>query len=276
MRGILYGDTFRVPIGRIRIDWNHPLANGLILCLVRGEWVDIAGTSWVIGLTQQVASGLYGAGPEGMGYAGGPAAWTTALPASHSLEVTPISYYTRGWFTTQASGTGSLQGTSFQQPNVTPFVVTGIGLDGTGPPAKLQAKWNTAGVVQSLTSSGAAFSANSLCSAGASFPLPGGNTLVYQNGVQTGSLSFGGNPANFTATSNYTNGDANFVRYVQYVWSRVLTAAEFLWLHNSPYELLIPVDSEMSELGSPIPPLPTMPVPELSIPVRDRVKMIGY
>lgn len=277
MRGIFYGDTLRVPIGRVKVDKNHPLAMGLITCSVRGEWVDIANTAAVwVGLTQQQPTLTYGVGPDGPGLSGIAAAFTPSMTAQNPLLTQPTSYYVRGFFTTQASGTGALISITYQIPNVSPFTVTGVGLDGTGPPAKAQAKWNTAGVVQTLTSSGAGFSAGSLCSVGVSFPSPGGNTIIYQNGVQTGSGSFGGNPAVFTATSNFHLGDANYVRYVQFSWNRVLTAAEFAWLHYSPYDFLIPVDSQMPELGSPTPPLPTMPVPELSIPVRYKFKMSGY
>lgn len=250
----------RVPSGRAKIDWTHPLANGLIGCWV---W----GTSGGINLTG-ASPDLTRSSPvtDGVG-ADGPALGFTAAPST-MLALAPPAF--KSW--TEMSMFGRLRTHPSNLPNDYPMVI-GVTYDNAnGAPyatacimrrpsnPNYMAFTNSAG---SIASTGEwAGTPGNTDNIGANFKV-GGNIDLYANGTLVLQSTLPSAP-NTTATAqlgcgigvvNTGSGVLNATAlYVGYIWNRVLSADEHMALHLDPYCFLIyPEDEVFVALAGPPP-----------------------
>jgi hypothetical protein len=247
------------PPGVSRIDWSHPLAQGLIGAWVPGisGGVDISDlgpnltfdTSAVVtptsdgpGLTSTAAnSGMFG----------------TATPAFKSW--TEFSIFWRGvLYGVSGTGNCSLAGVSFATPEATPFVIATI-IDNPSIAGSLALQWNSGGSFANTAASSVNLSTNAVQTAGATFKA-GGNAQLYINGKADVSAAFGASGPTSGATSIVEVGEyhpqaarsMNGTSNVAFFWNRQLSADEMVLLDRDPYCFLVPAEPEMPQLPRPI------------------------
>lgn len=256
------------------VNWRHPLAKSLIVCYYptinpAGRITNLAfpGAGDLTTRTGDSAKSL-AATPEGFGI---PFTTTTASQASGPLPSTwhqnATSVFVRG----QCNGqSGSLQlgvwigsiGTDYNW-------VVGQGAQGASPGSMWIAHTNA--VNTQFTTANSLFNTGQMTSFGGTF-LQGSNPLAYVNG--TPQPLTGAFPVNNTYPGSNTlafgeQGSGNKVNStltIGYVWQRILTPQEYIYLDNNPYSLLLwPSDLAVAMISKPQAVTPATVVPSKSM-----------
>lgn len=256
-----------VPTGRLKIDWSHPLANGLIGCWVPAlmPFIDLTGINADLSVFHGPAA--MDVGPEGPycpGYnyngLGGSNLWVSpALPSnSPFLNWNKFSVYYRGERDGRTALLGNGQCYFFYvsydgvNPNF-PYQVFQIGDPNGNDLSNVKPSWND-GTNSNASTTGTSLASQSYGTVSMlATAQVGGNVITYQRGVQVDSTSFGSSSSPIsTANAQINLGGWNFqtretptAAYVYYAWNRVLSASEAAWIDQDPYCFLIPVEGEM-------------------------------
>lgn len=250
---LLAPGIFQVPTGQLTIDYTHPLANGLMLCLVPGVMGGVDLTGNVPLFTATPASVM---GPEGSGLSGGINATTPT--ANYPQFTTPheISLYVRGHVFSVSTTFDGWLGVNYNQPITAPFNIFLLGNNATAGQAWMI--FNNGGT----QTSGATFNyAAGPLSAGGTGSVSGNAMITYHNGLSVGQVAYG--TPNATSTSyvtafgpTVTNG---ITFYCGYMWNRALTPAEMAWIDADPYAFLVPAEYDLT-VGMFVAPPPPPPV----------------
>lgn len=250
----------QVPIGRLKIDWTHPLAQGLLCCYVPGAMGghDVTGQGptlvWASPTNPTMAMG-----PEGPGsytnLAGNASLEATATPALKSWT-TEFSMYMRAFQPAASTSTCNPFNITYDNAQSFPYFVAGFQLNSgaTGASGNYYVVANSGGSPSNANFAGTT-SVGAQYSLGATI-LVGGNITPYLNGAAGSTTSFGASAPTSTSTAticlnNIVAGGGrgtNSVIYIACCWGRVLTADEMAWLDMEPYSFLIPAEAEMPAL----------------------------
>jgi len=243
----------QTPRGPVKIDWSHPLAQGLIGCWLPGisGGIDLTGINPSLVARTASKTGVAVEGPglvsdavnTGMkGVVGNTSPLTTWTDG--------FSIYYRGYKLGSGNNNCDILSIFYDSAGNFPFNVAGLTDPSTGQVATV---WNHGGSL----SQGTAKSVNNpgLNSLGGTFKV-GGNAVLYQSGVATDTTAFGSGAPTSTATSTVcidTRADLssqwqNSVCYVGYFWNRELSADEMAMLDADPYGFLVPAEGEMPQL----------------------------
>jgi hypothetical protein len=251
-----------VPIGRLAIDWSHPLANGLLACYVPGAMggINIANPGNGDIARDTAAAPFNGVGVEGAGL-------TTTVANSGMFAFAPVSFkglgayslYYRAFVLGNSSASCSLLGMSYDNAGGSPYVLVEIGAAGGGTTAApLSLGWNVAGTLVSDLAIIPAFTANTIASVGATF-TNNGNVVGYSGGVNRGAAAWGsGLPASaltsqieFNTYGGAATRFSNTTAFIGCIWSRALSDSEMAQLDADPYGFLIPAEAELPVVFSP-------------------------
>lgn len=159
---------------------------------------------------------------------------TLAKPTSSA------SIYWRGVLSGASNFVG-LIGTSFNNVGGSPF--QGYLLVANLNANSMQASWNSGGTANNVTAGITA--SNNIVSIAATFQQ-GGSTVLYINGKQVNSGSFGASAITYTSTSqmmfcSYTAVPTRplfGLGLIGCCWNRVLSAQEMMAMHLAPYQFL--------------------------------------
>ena len=252
------GRTLLIPAwGRPRIDWTHPLANGLISCFVPGVAAGVDPTSTVGDLTADT-SVVLGVSQEG------PALVTTVvhgglyktggLPSSIT-GYNQLSLYWRGYPLGNQNTYTLWFGVEYSNTNSNPYHIASITSPG---PTTVWLEWNSGGSYSHL-GGGYVYSSGVNRLAG-TFKV-GGNASLYINGVLQEAKSFGASPPTADASATLclqsappnTDRPNNAACFLSLIYNRELSAAEVAALDADPYGFLIWDEQEWPTLsaGSP-------------------------
>lgn len=231
----------RPPSG-VRIDWSHPLANGLVMAYLPREGIssliDIVTGTPAGPLTVTVGYN-YRSGPQGMeGFGSTTGGFvfggTSSFPASWPSS-TSCSLLWRGWIETAMSGTnprfcgfgGATSVLALRRVSATDFDVRAqsgaTGFSVTSSTALLSSKMNTPLTIAGVRSIGT-----------------GGYTDAYLNGVEIGGrhstdVAPPGTPATTFSISGFASASSGAFTSEVYAWSRPLGSDELVWLTAEPY-----------------------------------------
>jgi len=228
-----------LPVGPLKIDWSHPLTNGLMACYVPGVMggINLVGNGGnIIGGTTADFWSNSVEGPSARIVASdsqllGPA------PASWAAS-TEFSIYTR--YFVSGSTLGANPRMAAIEPNNTngsPFCLVCI----LSLSSALSVAWNTGGSFTSV-GFGTSWTANTVKSLGATFKV-NGSVITYDGGVSVGTgASFGASAPTSTVPTvligGLTTGGSNVVNgnnFISCFWNRVLSADEMAAIDADPY-----------------------------------------
>lgn len=241
----------RVPSGKVKINWTHPLATGLIGCWV---WGVSGGINLVGGSPDLIRSSSVTDSPD----ADGPALGFTTNPST-MLALAPPAF--TSW--TEMAMFGRLRTHPSNLPSDYPMVIGTTYDNAGGAPyaiacimrrpsnSNYMAFSNSAGTIAS-TGEWAGTPGNT-DNIGANFKV-GGNIDLYANGPLVLQSTLPSAP-NTTSTAQLGCGvgvvspgsgvlQATSL-YVGYIWNRVLSADEHMTLHLDPYCFLIYPEDEL-------------------------------
>jgi hypothetical protein len=252
-QNLLDPGSFQVPIGRLAIDWTHPLANGLIGCWVPGVmWgIDLVGNAH-LAASNTAKTNL---SSEGVGYWSQNSGLYNGSPSSYVMSWNSASLYWRGQLPASDPGTIPSFATVRSQ-NIRDAIsirsladITNVGAGSSNGTTAL-----TAGGVN-LTSY-----LNKVISMGATTSV-GDFLKFYLNGVfqtqaaQTSAPTLADSAIEIGSWNAPTSRVGVNITTCMYYWKdRVLTASEMAWLNVAPYDFLIPQEEEMPVIFSPPPP----------------------
>jgi hypothetical protein len=238
--------VLHVPTGRLWIDWQHPLANGLAMAFVGDCAYDLARPSTT---TINTATNFK----------------TTITPEGPATQEIIYNYDCSSIFTSNPNSAISIycRGLVISAGANFPYVfgtIDNSGVDhlsifGNTSFGSVQGTWNDSAKLLVLRTIGAFPTFVSLGMAG----TINGTMFGYSDGVQTNTTTFGTTFGTFTHPPNSvvigTGGSSHNIVSTNcgYIWQRQLTADEMLWLHVEPYAFLVPDVSSMMFPGSLLP-----------------------
>jgi hypothetical protein len=241
------------PTGRARVDWRHPLANGLVACYLPGitmQGLNLAGLGGDLALVSTaLAPAVTRDGPA---WASTTAANGLKAPAPAAFLANTVSYYWRGVLSSATPDDTVLIGIQFADPETGPFHYASITTQQGA--LRLGTEWNSGGVhtVGSPFTYTAGFN-----SIGATF-TPGGNANLYSGGVLAIFNTFGASNPSSSATSaivfqssTATGGGTRVIPAtgnIACIWNRALSADEMALLDGDPYCFLFSDEGEMPAL----------------------------
>jgi hypothetical protein len=224
----------------INVDWNHPLSRSLVGCWLPGITGPFDIAKKISPLVQQSACAT-GTGPDGPGLnsSANSAAYTLLAPTVLKIlgPDNGFTLYWRGFQLSTPDANSNYIVVSYDNASGSPFVVFGIGLNGSsqlawqGNNGSFQSFLDTSAPVSGLNSFAATFSSTK-------------TQNLYKNGLITGAGQAASTPST-TATSTFsiasfpsiTTRKLNCITYIAAAWNRMLTDSELLWLHLEPYSL---------------------------------------
>ena len=236
----------QVPMGRLQIDWKHPLALDLIGCWVPGVMggIDVAGKAPTL---LPGSSQAYKMSPEGPGIYGAANSYLSAIATLPFKSWTKFTVYFRSYQVsspdTHGPGYFYLTYNNLSGAMGNPYAIAGLGAKNA---TQWHVFWNTSAATL-VESSGTSIVAG-LQSLGATF-MVGGNVIAYSSGAAVQSTNFGVDsaPAYSTTSTISLGGDIEQPTYannqictIGCAWNRVLSAAEMAWLDQDPYGFLLP------------------------------------
>lgn len=254
----------KVPVGPVEIDWNHPLACGLIGCYVPGSSSVLQDLAGVGPTLLPGPSGFIDYTPEGLGYSsnnGNASAFSTIMPNSWQLTVGGTLFW-RGVCTGSASigGVdaliwGNLQNSGFvPSGSQSPNYCYGLKIDQTS----IISFGYSAGTTRNTVLGNSIYSVQvgHSSSIAATFAV-GGNIVVYAWGgtdstkfvptIATGTWS--GDAPDYTQNPEPAIGcdpatqatvTSGTITTSAYLYDRVLTAQEIVMLDADPFAMLRP------------------------------------
>lgn len=253
--GNLLSPKRTVPTGQLKIDWTHPLTQGLLACYVPGVSGGINLTGQGADLSPIVPNTWQDSTIEGPG-------WLTVTAGDGLKAVAPanflgtwsgLSFYWRGYFGTASGLGGMVIGIEHSDPESNPYIYAAITFGSNGSPNVF---WDSnAGGLVSLNT--ATNNPNTFMSVGATLPVStASNVICYQNGAQilTPAALFGIPTTAATTTICLQSSTAANSRSVPAtgniacIWKRPLSADEMAWLDREPYCFLLPAEAEMPAL----------------------------
>lgn len=235
----------RQPRGAVRIDWTHPLANGLV-----GLWSPVWGMRNLVGtggdlLPQGNPTIRAGAtGLEAVDSSGNQRRNTT-VPST----LQPSGAHSIMWFGTIGAGDNSdnpaLLACFYTTFNTPPFMSWGLHTWYSGS--------SNIAVVAAFGGSLSVYEANGALTRGESVhyvstATPGGSAILYKDGAQYGSGSFASGAVAYSSTPvliagghiSNTSAHCGGGMSIAGLWSRALSAEEARRLSSEPYAMLIP------------------------------------
>ena len=250
-----------IPLGRLVIDQRHPLARGLVTCLVPGVMggLDLLqNTSKINDLTIDIKLRV-SVGAEGPGYA-----TSTSVSAAYGsstvvglnsplllpTNTSALTLYWRG--AREATIVGSeIWGTTFDNVLTSPPYVAMLRLFGTD----MESRWNSNGTAFNSAATTPIPATGIPFSHCATFTV-GGNVVTYKDGVSFSSDTFGAiapttssAPFLYLATVRGNDFGSGMVSFIALAWNRALSADEITALDRDPYRLLIPVSDNVNILS---------------------------
>jgi hypothetical protein len=246
----------QIPVGPLTVDWQHPLANGLITAHLPGLYgaTDLTNRAPSAVISSFAAGDLvFGAlGPDGPALSMGTNT-TGQLETGQSipgLNVAARSIFVRFY---RVGNPGNNQaivaGSTFALPNASPFV--DLWIQYSSSLTLLQLLYLQSGGTSASLFFNTNLSNNTMYSIGGTISNASGNIRAYLNGVQDSSAS--GVTFGSTATGDMLiaiNGYNGMIHEIL-LWNRELSAAEMLQLHLEPYALFIPQETEMASVFTP-------------------------
>lgn len=243
----LVGPT-QVPQGFLRIDWSHPLSNGLMFYYLPGVTpLDIANKD--PGILALSGASFIGSSPEGpsvdctINNSGDGILTSTVVPGAASA--TAMSVYARGYKVGAPPNNSSfIAGITFSvNPNNSPFVM--VGLQYNLSTIAIRVSYNQAGSLVFLGFNNLLSGSSQQFSLGGSV-VNGGNVKSYYNGALDNSAAAGV----FTPSSGgaIIGGNDNMQHTVFCGWNRELTADEMMRIHLDPYGMLVPAEYDLPAL----------------------------
>lgn len=263
-----------MPSGQVQIEPTHPLASNLIGAYLPGLFYGKnlalfgAPSDCAIGSINGVGTPVISGTQDGPGYktVDDRDGLNVLAPASF-LNWTGFTIYSRGVYTLSTAVAGTFPvGIFAANPNANPFLV--VGLQASGGVGNLQCVWNTGG---SFTSgSQAAPTPFDVFHSFAGTFLVGGNAILYFDGVQQASDSFGASGPTSSATATFvicSNTQAGVqglaaITNLVLIWNRALSGAEIAALDAAPYAVFAPLKRIKSALATQTPIIVT-PTPGL-------------
>jgi hypothetical protein len=252
-----------VPLGRVRVDMSHPLAQGMIGCWIPGT---NGGKNLVEGQPDLIKNSGFQLdttveGPSDYSFTSGVNGGLTAIlpPSSAFVSGTTMSQYWRGVPMANPFVAGAnLVGVNYGTADNSPYAVWMLNITGNSGTnwGQIRADWNSGGTFHT-SSSGINLSGfyGNPCSAAATYNV-NGNVNTYGRDIGNGSFllgatdSFGGSVPTNTGTDPLTincysaaaGRATNGKTLIAIVWNVELTAAQLAWVDRDPYCFLIPVD----------------------------------
>jgi hypothetical protein len=238
----------RQPLGRVAVDWSHPLANKLVACYLPTPWNgvrNLAGRGSDLGLLSASAFAPCCAGVGMLSTAANQGATVTAGDFVKNSDLVSLFWFGAS-FGSSNSNT-NLIGINDNNWDGPPYFSGALWVSGTS----LVVACNTGLTYRNLTVAsqwGTGAALNRPMAYGGTIDATTGNFYLYTNGAQVGTTTFStGNiryqstsPVDFCAytasTSRYINGNGCFAA----IWHRVLSASENALLATNPYAFLIP------------------------------------
>lgn len=236
--------------GKPRINWSHPLAQGLIGCYVPGWCGNTIYNLVGIGGDLVVQSGAaYANTQDGRALdssASNSLAFVTAPP---TMQPAVGSAFWRGNLKAAVSVSNiDLMGLTFTNSDTTPFDAFTIGWSSG---SQLFGSGNIGGAQANATQAATVTTPSGMINVGMTI-APSDNTRLYVNGVQTataatgaGTISYGTPQICLGGYAPVATRIANAQSVVGYLWKRTLTAGEMLALHFAPYAFLIFPDDDL-------------------------------
>jgi len=250
--------------GPVTVDWQSPLARGLLACYVPGLAVgaNIAGLGG--DLTLEANASLRG-GLEGPGLASTQAnSGAMGLAPASFKGLSAYSMYFRAQVLGNSSGSCDLMAIAYDNAGTSPFDTFGISAHSGGTiMGASRIVWGTSSGAASADSRFTTPAVGDVVSWGATGFVPSGTVQAYVNGVATGSSAStaAASPFSNSATSTvclntYPTGSrfSNTITFMGCIWDRLLTADEWMMLHQAPYDLLITGNDDLAALDVVAPP----------------------
>jgi hypothetical protein len=230
-----------LPNGKLKIDWSHPLAKGLIACFLPGiSYQDLSGNCPDLTLNQNPSSPIppFGVGPEGPvltgAFANTSGSILTCLAPSQFKNWNNLSLYFRGprgngngvgglpyfFYVSYTSGVGS------------PFSIASIGDSNNTDLSTVGIEYND-GSSNQKTAGTVNLSAATQISVLGTLTVAG-NNILYSNGVQVGSNAWVGSSQAITTSTDMININGWVATgrysptncYIACAWNRALSASE--------------------------------------------------
>lgn len=257
--GSLLSPKRAVPTGKLKIDWTHPLASGLVGCWVPGVMggIDLAGKTAPLSF---VASSI-GVAPEGpgvIGSSGGNLAMSGPAGSPLYAWTSGFSFYIRGYQgVSDTNSNTNLFSITYNNAVDSPYFILSTQANSGQTGGTVNVNWNSGGNGESIFNAFPQLTAGSSFSRGAALVV-NGLAYAYNNGAYTTGNTFGGASLPSYGTlpqlsingfnSNLYGRDTGSTVYILAFWSRALSADEMAWLDLEPYCFLIPEEAELPAL----------------------------
>jgi len=238
------GRTLAIPVwGKPRIDWTHPLANGLISCFVPGVAAGIDLTSTVGDLTADtsVVLGVSQEGPALVTTVSAGGLYKTGGLPSSITGFNQLSLYYRGYPLGNQNTYTHWFGILYSNTDSNPYHIASISSPG---PTVVWLEWNSGGSYSHLNG-GYVWPSGVVRLAG-TFNV-GGNASLYVNAVLQEAKAFGASQPTSSASSTLcvqsyppdTDRPSNAACFLSLIYNRELSANEVAALDSDPYGFLI-------------------------------------
>lgn len=236
----LLSKTQKPPFGPLKLDFGHPLAQGLVGFFALNEF----GNQVVFDLLAGVAPSLAGgatwdsrSGRSGLLTNAAGALATVATPTRLQLQL-PISIVWRGAYLGGQDANAFIFGSSYSNNDTNPYVCYNLDFDGS---SNIRLGWNN-GSTQTINSAapatGQLWLGGTLAAASQALYINDPFTAAATASVAGASISYG-------ATTQITFGgyagvsrNAAVLHEVGHVYNRVLSTAELAWLKAEPYSMI--------------------------------------
>lgn len=248
-------NRLRVPLGRLSIDWQNPLTNGLVCCYVPGvmSGVNIAGlgANLILSGTPAFKANIDGPGVDTIT---APGYLSVLAPAT--LKVPPVgaSLFWRGLIYGTVSPWATAISVDYDTSQSSPYNVYSFMFQTST--AVLRMYMNGSGsqnLVDSYT-----MTANLITNIGGTFYNATTASQMYANGVAVSAGSINGGTPTTSATTTISIGKdlvnavpqaSNTNTAIACIWTRPLSAAEQLQMSLDPYGFLLPAEYELPILN---------------------------
>jgi hypothetical protein len=238
-----------------KVNWAHPLANGLIGCWLPGIHgpVDLCGNHPDLYLQPLSIPGATVEGPAQFSSPGSTIGGMSGQSPDMFKNATQVTLYWRGTpMGSDGASYSSLCGVVFNAGQGPPYLVYNLQLQGDW--SSFLPAWNTGGAWTLGPATNLTGYFGQQISVGATFVV-GGNVFGYVNGVSVASKAFGASPPNVTPTSTtiingnnaaggpsaYSNAHCN----IALIYNRALSDDEMAWLDREPYCFLTTAEAAL-------------------------------
>jgi len=227
------------PIGRMQVNWDHPLSKGLASAYLGGDDFDMVSNSALV-----LKGGAHYYAPDHLGSTGGTGCYaiTTTIIPPHTIGLSSFSIYQPGTTLTVRDTVWSIV------KGATPEHIRGV-LHGYTNSDRVFSYISSADAWYTLEQSAGFFVAGEKMSVGISHNKAANTVVYYKNGafvVGAGGASTNADSLGYvmllgTLYAVRGRSGINSRLYLNYIWyDRILTASEHKSLQNDPYQLLMP------------------------------------